>query len=41
MHNIHSAIDAIIYNFNNGRLPRKKNFFNVEFIKSKKINKNI
>ena len=41
MHNIHSAIDAIIDNFNNGRLPRKKNFFNVEFIKSKKINNNI
>lgn len=39
MHNIHSAIDAIIDNFNNGRLPRKKSFFNVEFIKSKKINK--
>jgi len=38
MHNIHSAIDAIINNFNKGRIAAKKNFFNVEFIKSKKIN---
>lgn len=38
MYNIHNAIDAIIDNFNNDRLSRKKNFFNVEFIKSKNIN---
>jgi nucleoside-diphosphate-sugar epimerase len=41
IYSVSEAIDDIIDNFNKGKLKRKKNFFNIEFIKSKKLNEKI
>jgi nucleoside-diphosphate-sugar epimerase len=37
-YNVNDAINDIINNFNNRKLKKEKNFFNIEFLKSKKIN---